>query len=108
MFIPDTLSRAALPDSTPEIPSAEIEAHIHSVITNIPMSDNRLSQFQTETANDPTLQKLKEYINSEWPKSHQIHHLTKPYFSIRDELNINADLILKVFHCTTILSLIHI
>lgn len=94
MFIPDTLSRrAALPDTTTEIPSNKLDAR---TLYNYQLSYERKPiENQTETAKDPTLQKLKEYITSEWPKPHHVHHLAKPSFNIRDELDITVNLILK-------------
>ena len=95
MFVSDALSRAALSDSTPEIPIVELNAFVDSVIPNLPMSDKRWDQFRTETANDETLQHVKQYIQSGWPSTKEIHPSAKPYFNIRDELNINSNLVLK-------------
>ena len=68
-------------------------SYIQSSRTNL--SNKRLLQFQNETLVDPTLQKLTEYINKDWPDRQNTHHLAQPYYNIRDELSINSGLILK-------------
>lgn len=72
MFVPDTLSRAALSNQTPEISNDELNAFVNSVIPNIPMSGKRLNQFRTETSNDKTLQIAKQHIQSGWPNAKDI------------------------------------
>ena len=95
MFVTDTLSRAPLPEATPEISANELNAFLRSVITNAPMSDKRKAQFQEETFKDATLQSVKQYITSGWPEKSNLRDETKQFYSIRDELSINSDLILK-------------
>ena len=95
-IITDALSRASLKDSTPEISTAELNAYIHSILSNIPMSDTRLHQFQQETEQDETLSKLHHLIQTEWPNNrNDVEPSIRPYFDIRDELIINNVLILK-------------
>jgi len=60
MYVADTLSRAPLADSTPEIPSSELNTYVHSIMDNLPISQNRIDQFQKETEADPVLIKLKQ------------------------------------------------
>ena len=95
MFVTDTLSRAPLPEATPEISANKLNAFLRSVITNAPMSDKRKAQFQEETFKDATLQSVKQYITSGWPEKSNLRDETKQFYSIRDELSINSDLILK-------------
>ena len=59
MFVSDALSRAALADTTPEIPIEELNAFVDSVIPNLPMSDKRLDQFRTENPKTPKPQNPK-------------------------------------------------
>ena len=52
MFVANTLSRAALGSTPPEIPDAEMKYHVHSILMSLPISERRLNQFRAETAND--------------------------------------------------------
>ena len=69
---------------------------VHSVISSFPISTERLKQLEGETLNDRTLQRVASYITQGWPKSR--NHLSpelKPYYNLRDELNVVNNLILK-------------
>ena len=95
-YITDALSRAALPDNTPEIPDKELSAFVHSVINNIPMSDSRLKQFQIETANDKVLTALTNCIQSGWPCNRSdVDPTVRPFYNFREELSLNNKLVLK-------------
>ena len=50
--VSDTLSRAHLKDPTSEIPKSEKELYIHSIVSNLPISEQRWKQLQFETAED--------------------------------------------------------
>ena len=96
MYVADTLSRAPLAESTPEILPDDIDTYVYSVYDNLPISSNRLNQFQKETELDTTLQQLKKQIQTGWPKSTStIPKSLMPYYSFRDELAIHDGLIVK-------------
>ena len=96
MLVADALSRAPLPENTPEIPDAEVNTYIHSVILNLPISDNRLQQFQSETAKGEALTILRDQIQSGWPANRRdAHPSVRMYFDYQTELSINHKLILK-------------
>jgi len=96
MYVADTLSRAPLADSTPEIPSSELNTYVHSIMDNLPISQNRIDQFQKETEADPVLIKLKQQIQKGWPTtSSSVHQSITPFFSYRDELSLHDGLIVK-------------
>ena len=96
MVVSDTLSRAYLKDQKPEIPDAEMNYMIHSVISSLPISDEKLKQFQTETSKDETLRTLHKYVMNGWPKNkNDINPTTMPYFNIRDEISVVNGLALK-------------
>ena len=59
LVVTDTLSRASLPDTDPEIPDLEMNIHVHTVISALSISEQKLQQFKVETANDQTLQFVK-------------------------------------------------
>ena len=96
MYISDTLSRAALRDTTPEIADDELNGYIHSVVATLPISDTRLKEFQLETSTDETLQNLIKQIRSGWPENRNlIHPDIRAFYNYRDELSIYHDLVLK-------------
>ena len=96
MAITDTLSRATLTDSTPEIPEEEISHYVHTLKANLPISDSKFEQSVNETNADPTLQKLKEYVTSGWPNSRdEIRHSVKPHSNYRDEISELNGVLLK-------------
>ena len=61
MFVSDALSRAHQTDATSEIPNLEMQHYVHSIVSNVPVSERRWKQFQSETRNDPVLKKLTDY-----------------------------------------------
>ena len=68
LVVTDTLSRASLPDTDPEIPDLEVNIRVHTVISSLPISEQNLQKFMTEIANDQTLQLVKSYVLNGWPK----------------------------------------
>ena len=58
LSVADTLSRASLNDSTPEIKDTKIElnCYAHAIKSNYRISDYRLQQFQHETKTDKSRQ----------------------------------------------------
>ena len=97
MKVADTLSRAYTPSekSNSEIDEAEMTHYVHSVITNLPISDSMLQRLQSETATDSTLQKLKEYTLKGWPSKQNVNPSLTPYYHHRDDIVYNYDLLLK-------------
>lgn len=96
MHVADTLSRAALTNNTPEISDKEINFFVHSIMSSIPISDKRQQQLTTETANDETLQKLKQQIMIGWPQHrHNLHPCLHPYFNYRSDLTCHKGLVMK-------------
>ena len=93
MVVSDVLSRAHLDEAKSEIPESEMELYVHSIITNLPVSEQRWKQLQSETVIDSTLQMLKGYILYGWPST--IDSSLKPYFSFRDEICYHDGALLK-------------
>ena len=69
MVVTDTLSRAYLSNtSTPEIDTSDMTRYVRFLISNLPISDDKLLQFQRETSRDPALEKLRGYTEKGWPQ----------------------------------------
>ena len=87
MVVSDRLSRAHLDESKPKIPKTELNQHVHSLISNFPMTDAKLEEFKIETENDSARQTVKKYVLEGWPeKSSTVDSLAQPYFTYRDEI----------------------
>ena len=93
MKVSDTLSRAALKNSEPEISDHDMKFYVHSVVNSIPISDKKLTKVKIETEKDEVLSVLKNYIENGWPKV--VDPKVAPYKSIHDELSSIDGLLLK-------------
>ena len=93
--VADTLSRNFVADTFPDL-SKGMEAHIHSVMTNLPISDRKLQEIKNESDNDEQFQLLREVILQGWPESRRdCPPSIQEYWNHRDELSINDGIILK-------------
>ena len=91
MFLADTLSRAYI-----TVPSQQEEFERINVITLLPIRKELLDKLKKATEEDVNLQKLKEAVLNGWPteKSSLPPELT-PFYSFRDELTVQDQLIFK-------------
>ena len=64
MYIADTLSRAYLKD-LPNDNESDIEGV--NMLSDLPISEQRISEIQQYTLNDEQMQELKEVIQNGWP-----------------------------------------
>ena len=97
MAVSDALSRAYLPDtSTPEISDLDMTRYVHSIISNLPISDAKLLEFQNETSRDQSLKQLKDYVQNGWPQDKKaINYDVQPYYQHRNEITFANGLLLK-------------
>ena len=59
MVVSDCLSGAHSDESKPEIPENELNVqHVHSLISNFPITDAKLEKLKTETENETVFFKL--------------------------------------------------
>ena len=98
MFVADTLSRAYISDHQQSDVEKEVES-IHTV-NHLAISQERLAEIQKETLNDPSLQRLKETIIKGWPNNKaKVAEDIQQYFSIRDELSVQDEIVFKGQRC---------
>lgn len=91
MVLADTLSRAPLPESDGAIEFENISA-VHDVIT----SKKLLEAIKQATKEDTSLQSLKEVITNGWPKEKfMVPEDVKQYFSLRDEITSENDILFR-------------
>lgn len=87
MYIPDTLSRAPLPDLYDDKISKAVLNQLKMVINNVPMSQSKLTLVKKETSKDEYLKRLLVYINEGWPvHKYNVDSDLKYFWSMRDEL----------------------
>ncbi|MES9901692.1 MAG: RNase H-like domain-containing protein, partial [Sedimenticola sp.] len=96
MLIADTLSRAFLNETEPEDSDLqkEMNVKVHTVIENLPVSEQKLSEYRESTSKDTELQAVIKTINEGWP-----HHkkncdeATKKYWNVRNELHYSEGIL---------------
>ena len=95
MLVSDTLIRSHLSRSQPEFTEDSLIHHVHSVLSNLPISETRLKQFQLETKNDPILQTLITYTTHEWPERYVIPTDILLYYTHRNDIRFCGGILLK-------------
>ena len=92
IHLADTLSRAFLPYKGKEVDGIESV----NVVRYLLISDQRLEEIRAETRKNQSLRELSETILVGWPESKEdAPALTRPYFSIRDDLTVQDGLVFK-------------
>ena len=67
MLVSDALIRGYIKNSKSVFDENSLIHHVYFVISNLPMSNERLEQFKKETWKDPILQTLIKYSIEDWP-----------------------------------------
>lgn len=97
MFISDTLSRAKYRDNAmneSDVIDKELNFQVNLLFTGLAISKEKLKEIEIETLKDNTLQQLKIYCLNDWPSSkNQCHDTVKPYYSLRDEISVNRNIL---------------
>ena len=93
LVIADTLSRAFITDDTTDPILEEFEIN---VLKTLPISEEKLKQFQDKTEDNPVLQDLKHTVENGWPTNKRAAPLTiAPYWNCRDEITISEGILFK-------------
>ncbi len=91
----DALSRNFLPDTYPEL-SEGMDAHVRSVVNNVPFSANRLDEIRNATNSDTRFQNLKNVIKYGWPDERRsCQPSVIEFWNHRDQLSVAEDIIFK-------------
>ena len=96
MYVADTLSRAYIEESTPSSDELAEEADkmIHSLVRDMPFSDDRVKQVHTSVQNDIEMKILKQTIMNGWPNhKRDLPEQIKPYWIFKEQMHIAEDLI---------------
>ena len=93
--VADALSRhySKEPDTTV---NHMMEAQVHMLFTNLPVSDERLKSVRRETQSDEQMQCLHKVIIEGWPQTRQeCPERIQEFWNHRDELTVMNDIIFK-------------
>lgn len=92
MYIADILSRQSLDDPVSDDP--EMIEVVHEVTNHLPLSEAIKTDLITETAKDIGLCAVMQYYKNGWPRDrNKVVHEAKPYWQLRNELFVEADLV---------------
>jgi hypothetical protein len=89
LYSADTLLRAHL--STDVLTTGDEDEDlvlcVHTVTSNLPVSDKKLAGLREETSKDSTMIKLSEVIQEGWPNNkNKVSKQVSEYWAYRDEL----------------------
>ena len=72
------------------------DAQVHLVVTNLTVSDQKMSDLRASTASDPDMQQRIAVLKEGWPnRRNSCPPLVKPFWNYRDELSVMEGLVLK-------------
>ena len=72
----------------------EVDAYFNLIINNLPATDARLKEIQSQQNEDPVCQKLQTYCQEGWPDKSTFKGPFKPYIAVASELCVaDADLL---------------
>ena len=96
-MVKDTLSRAYLPAKREQQElNEDIEVMVHSMVTEIPASPEKIEELRKETAKDEGLSQLKKQMIEGWPNhKHEVPQNIAIYWNIRHDLSEEEGLIFK-------------
>ncbi|XP_052783396.1 uncharacterized protein K02A2.6-like isoform X1 [Mya arenaria] len=93
--VADTLSRNYLQDEQIDV-CKDIDVHVHSVMENIAMSDQKMTLIKSKIQTDQEMQTLKHTILTGWPDKRQnCPNSILQYWNFRDKLTVIDDFLLK-------------
>lgn len=73
----------------------EVDAYVNLLIHNLPATDKRLLDIQSQQDEDPVCQRLKKYCQEGWPDKSSLKGLYKPYLAVASELTVANGLLLR-------------
>ena len=87
----DAFSRLPLAITPQEVPTPSEVIHMMELIDTTPVS---VSQIRTQTAHDPTLSRVKEFVMNGWTATHTLSPEFQPFVKRQLELSIQNDCLL--------------
>jgi hypothetical protein len=94
MYLPDTLSRAYLNEEKEDLLDEELEVSLLDL--DLPVSPEKLKEFQDATEQDTALQHLKTVVLHGWPdRKNQVHPDIREFWSYQNELTYMHQLLFR-------------
>ena len=95
LYTADALSRAPL-SASGDPQTEHIEQFVHTVVSALPASTDRLQKYRTAQLTDSVCADLIQLCQNGWPKhKRQVPEKLQPYWPVRGELTLNDDLLLR-------------
>ena len=86
MFVPDCLSRAPAKQAA-SVQELDVIVEVDNIISQLPVSPEKLQEVWNNTANDADLQLLQNTVMQGWPlERSKVPKAIRPYFAFRDEM----------------------
>ncbi|PIK33923.1 hypothetical protein BSL78_29258 [Apostichopus japonicus] len=96
LLIADTLSRAYLNQTGDDKLCEETEAFVHMLTANLPMTDQKLLEFQNATKEVVCLQNLLKLVQSGWPENRsEVIANVRSYWEYQGELHYADGLLFR-------------
>ena len=97
LVIPDTLSRAPIPEQTSADRQLETDAemYVQQVIDSLPASERRLEELRNLQKEDSVCKQVREYCLNGWPARCQVEGEFKKFCSLASELSVENDILLR-------------
>lgn len=95
LVVADALSRAALPEcESAENMETELSCYVHSIISNLPVSDSKLEEIRESAENE--LNTLQSVIQTGWPDNKwKLPSDVNEFWNHRDELSVIDGIVMK-------------
>ena len=93
----DALSRAPLKNAiSPNelVQVEEMEFHMSSVTSTLPVSSSRLTSFSQDQADDSVCSSLISYCRNGWPKKSSLPSYMQPYWKFQGDFSLHGNLLL--------------
>ena len=97
LMIPDTLSRASMPDIhlVDQDFNAEVEAYVTMVWQTLQASEQQLVNIQQQQERDEICKQIVTYCNNSWPSQEELPTPIQPYLSVASELSVVHGLLMR-------------
>ena len=93
--VADTLSRKFMPDTFPNL-SEGMDVQVHTVMSNLQFSSNKLDEIKRSTDSDPQLSTLRNVILQGWPElRNKCPTEILDFWTFRDELTVMDSIVFK-------------
>uniref|UniRef100_A0A3Q1HAR0 Gypsy retrotransposon integrase-like protein 1 n=2 Tax=Acanthochromis polyacanthus TaxID=80966 RepID=A0A3Q1HAR0_9TELE len=94
LTVADALSRNPLSNTSDSSTDDEVQVYLQSVVTNAPVSSQKLREIKAATLQDEELAKVISLIQKGWPPKRSLHPSLHGYYSARSQLSEADGLVL--------------